>query len=40
MELLDRVLVRLAAGKHRCLIFSTMTRALDIIEEHLDWRGA
>ena len=39
LELLDRVLVKLHASKHKVLIFCTMTRALDIIEEHMYWRG-
>jgi hypothetical protein len=39
VALLDRLLVRMAAGGHRCLLFSTMTQALDLLEEYLDWRG-
>jgi SNF2 family DNA or RNA helicase len=39
LELLDRLLIKLYAAKHKVLIFSTMTRALDIIEDHLAWRG-
>jgi SNF2 family DNA or RNA helicase len=30
---------QLARVVRQVLIFSTMTRALDIIEEHLEWRG-
>ncbi|KAK9827652.1 hypothetical protein WJX81_004004 [Elliptochloris bilobata] len=36
---LDRVLLKLTAAGHKVLIFSTMTRLLDIVEEHLEWRG-
>ncbi|KAG2497935.1 hypothetical protein HYH03_004197 [Edaphochlamys debaryana] len=39
MELLDRLLVRLHATKHKVLLFCTMTRALDVVEEYLEWRG-
>lgn len=33
------MLLRLAAGRHKVLLFSTMTRALDVVEDHLAWRG-
>ncbi|KAK9844050.1 hypothetical protein WJX81_003008 [Elliptochloris bilobata] len=36
---LDRVLLKLTAAGQKVLIFSTMTRLLDIVEEHLEWRG-
>eukprot|EP00850_Spirogloea_muscicola_P014198 SM000100S09425 [mRNA] locus=s100:293798:302108:+ [translate_table: standard] len=36
---LDRALVKLHATGHRVLLFSTMTRLLDILEEYLRWRG-
>lgn len=34
-----QVLVRLHAGGHKVLLFCTMTRLLDVLEEYLDWRG-
>eukprot|EP00850_Spirogloea_muscicola_P014341 SM000102S09199 [mRNA] locus=s102:241471:249704:+ [translate_table: standard] len=37
--ILDRALVKLHATGHRVLLFSTMTRLLDILEEYLRWRG-
>ncbi|KAL3148844.1 hypothetical protein ABBQ32_001720 [Trebouxia sp. C0010 RCD-2024] len=39
MEVLDRMLVKLIAAGHKVLLFSTMTRALDVVEDYLDWRG-
>ena len=36
MELLDRILPKLKAGGHRILIFSQMTRMLDILSDYLD----
>lgn len=36
MELLDRVLLKLAATNHRVLIFCTMTKLLDVMEEYID----
>lgn len=39
MELLDRVLLKLAATNHRILIFCTMTKLLDVMEEYMEWRG-
>ncbi|KAK9820162.1 hypothetical protein WJX72_006943 [[Myrmecia] bisecta] len=39
LELLDRVLVKLHAAGHKVLLFSTMTRLLDILEDYLGWRG-
>lgn len=39
VELLDRCLLRLRAGGHRVLLFSTMTGALDVLQDYLDWRG-
>ncbi|GAX76004.1 hypothetical protein CEUSTIGMA_g3447.t1 [Chlamydomonas eustigma] len=39
LDLLDRLLMRLHLGGHKVLIFCTMTRMLDVIEEVLDWRG-
>lgn len=38
-ELLDRILLKLKAAGHRVLIFSTMTKALDVLETALEWRG-
>lgn len=37
--ILDRILVKLHRTDHRVLLFSTMTRLLDILEEYLQWRG-
>ncbi|KAK2079294.1 hypothetical protein QBZ16_002985 [Prototheca wickerhamii] len=39
LAVLDRVLARLKRAGHRVLIFSTMTRVLDVLQDHLDWRG-
>ncbi|KAL2478747.1 ATP-dependent helicase BRM [Forsythia ovata] len=35
---LDRVLMKLHRTGHRVLLFSTMTKLLDIMEEYLQWR--
>ncbi|CAH9108266.1 unnamed protein product [Cuscuta epithymum] len=35
---LDRVLIKLQRTGHRVLLFSTMTKLLDLLEEHLQWR--
>ncbi|GLJ38996.1 hypothetical protein SUGI_0794870 [Cryptomeria japonica] len=35
---LDRVLIKLHSAGHRVLLFSTMTKLLDILEEYLQWR--
>lgn len=35
---LDRVLIKLQRTGHRVLLFSTMTKLLDIVEEYLQWR--
>ncbi|KAK6140625.1 hypothetical protein DH2020_025625 [Rehmannia glutinosa] len=35
---LDRVLIKLQRTGHRVLLFSTMTKLLDIMEEYLQWR--
>jgi len=40
MQLLDRILSKLKAeGGHQILIFSQMTRMLDVLEDYLAWRG-
>lgn len=39
MELLERLLTRLRAKRHRVLIFSQMTRMLDLIAGYCDERG-
>ncbi|XXG52543.1 hypothetical protein AAC387_Pa03g0846 [Persea americana] len=39
LEMLDRLLPKLKATDHRVLLFSTMTRLLDIMEEYLNWKG-
>ncbi|XP_054784705.1 ATP-dependent helicase BRM isoform X2 [Prosopis cineraria] len=36
--ILDRILIKLQRTGHRVLLFSTMTKLLDIIEEYLQWR--
>jgi SWI/SNF-related matrix-associated actin-dependent regulator of chromatin subfamily A protein 2/4 len=36
--ILDRILVKLHRTGHRVLLFSTMTRLLDILEDYLQWR--
>jgi SWI/SNF-related matrix-associated actin-dependent regulator of chromatin subfamily A protein 2/4 len=33
-----QVLLRLSASGHKVLLFCTMTRALDVIEDYLTWR--
>lgn len=38
MVVLDRMLVKLKASGHRVLLFSTMTRLLDLLEVYLQWR--
>lgn len=35
---LDRILIKLHRTGHRVLLFSTMTKLLDILEEYLQWR--
>ena len=35
---LDRILVKQKASGHRVLLFSTMTRLLDLLEIYLRWR--
>jgi SWI/SNF-related matrix-associated actin-dependent regulator of chromatin subfamily A protein 2/4 len=35
---LDRMLVKLHATGHRVLLFSTMTKLLDLLEDYLRWR--
>ncbi|KAL4191446.1 hypothetical protein AMTRI_Chr07g80580 [Amborella trichopoda] len=37
--ILDRILIKLHRTGHRVLLFSTMTKLLDILEEYLQWRG-
>jgi len=39
MILLDKLLPRLQARSSRVLVFSQMTRMLDILEDYLHWRG-
>ena len=39
LKLLDRLLTRLRAKGHRVLIFSQMTRMLDLLDTYLDERG-
>jgi superfamily II DNA or RNA helicase len=38
-DMLDQMLPKLIAKKHKVLIFTQMTRVLDIMEDYLDWRG-
>ena len=35
---LDRLLVKLSATGHRVLLFTTMTKLLDLLEHYLAWR--
>ena len=37
---MDRVLVKLRASGHRVLLFSTMTKLLDLLEDYLKWRAS
>lgn len=39
MILLDKLLVKLFEGGHRVLIFSQMTRVLDILEDYVVMKG-
>jgi ATP-dependent DNA helicase len=39
LQLLERLLIRLRAGGHRVLIFSQMTRMLDLIDCYLEEKG-
>jgi len=39
LQLLDKLLSRLKAGGHRALIFSQMTRVLDVLEDYCRNRG-
>ncbi|KAJ7568362.1 hypothetical protein O6H91_01G029300 [Diphasiastrum complanatum] len=39
LEMLDRILPKLKASNHRVLLFSTMTRLLDVMEDYLAWKG-
>ncbi|RDX66322.1 ATP-dependent helicase BRM, partial [Mucuna pruriens] len=36
--ILDRILIKLQRTGHRVLLFSTMTKLLDILEDYLNWR--
>ena len=38
LHVLDRMLVKLKASGHRVLLFSTMTKMLDILEDYVTWR--
>lgn len=38
-ELLDRILPKLKATNHRCLLFCQMTQLMTILEDYLNWRG-
>lgn len=38
MKTLDRMLVKLFCSGHKVLLFSSMTKVLDIIEDYLKWR--
>ncbi|KNC78025.1 hypothetical protein, variant [Sphaeroforma arctica JP610] len=38
-ELLDRILPKLRATGHRSLLFSQMTKLLDVLGDYLDWKG-
>ena len=39
MVVLDRMLVKLKAAGHRVLLFSTMTKLLDLLEVYFQWRN-
>ena len=39
MKELDKLLKKLKAGGHRCLIFCQMTKMLDILEDYMIWKG-
>ncbi|KAJ7527479.1 hypothetical protein O6H91_16G056700 [Diphasiastrum complanatum] len=39
LEMLDRILPKLEASNHKVLLFSTMTRLLDVMEDYLAWKG-
>ncbi|XP_077202353.1 chromodomain-helicase-DNA-binding protein 1-like isoform X2 [Paroedura picta] len=39
LSLLDKLLAFLHAGGHRVLLFSQMTRMLDILQDYMDYRG-
>lgn len=39
MLVLDKLLTKLSNGKHQVLIFSQMTRMLDILEDYCNYRG-
>lgn len=39
LQTLDLLLARLKAGDHRVLIFTQMTRMLDILEQFLSYHG-
>jgi len=39
LVLVDKLLARLRSGGHKVLIFSQMTRCLDILTDYLRWRG-
>ena len=39
LVLLDKLLAKLSRNGHRVLVFSQMTRALDILSDYLKWRG-
>ncbi|KAG4922446.1 hypothetical protein AAZX31_18G215200 [Glycine max] len=36
--ILDRILIKLQRTGHRVLLFSTMTKLLDLLEDYLNWR--
>ena len=38
MLFLDRLLIKLFKTGHRVLLFSTMTKVLDLLESYLRWR--
>ena len=39
MTVLDKLLTKLQAEAHKCLIFSQFTTMLDILQDYLDWKG-
>lgn len=39
MELLDRIMPKLLASKHRMLIFTQMTQVMDIMQFYFEMKG-
>ena len=39
LRVLDRLLPKLQAAGHRCVLFSQFTSVLDVLEDYLNYRG-